>query len=133
MIPEILIGCQKSREMFSVDWNCMQGILGRRSPIRNDPSCYKSKQNNRAGDFQREQPNWIFGVSVMHSVSSRLTINIQQVGRVLQWPNEYRRSGAAAYGSCSTQTSCARDRAHLLRLAPAILRQPQRASGSFVE
>jgi hypothetical protein len=79
MIPEILVGCQKSREMSSVDWNCMQSILGRRSPIWNDPSCYKSKQNYRASDFQREQPDWIFRISVLHSVSIRLTVNRRSV------------------------------------------------------
>jgi len=29
----------------------------------------------------------------------RLTINIQQVVRVLKWPTEYERSGEATYGS----------------------------------
>jgi hypothetical protein len=60
-----------------------------------------------------------------------LTINMQQVVRVLQQPNECCRSGAAVYGSCSTPTSCGRDRAHSMRLAPAILRLPLRAAAAF--
>ena len=73
VIPEILVWCQKSRETSSVDSNCMESILGRRSPIWNDPSCYKSKENDCAGDFQRNQPDWTLRISVLHSVSSCLT------------------------------------------------------------
>src|SRR5277367_4420375 len=74
-----------------------------------------------------------FSWSLAINVRSRLTINIQQAVRILKRWNEYRESTGTAYGSDSAETSCARHGAELLRLAPAILRQSHRASGSFIE
>jgi hypothetical protein len=41
--PKMLVGCQKSRETSASDLNGMQSILGRRSPIWNEPSSDESK------------------------------------------------------------------------------------------
>jgi len=59
--------------------------------------------------------------------------NIQQLVRVLRWPNEYRRSGAAVYGSYSTETPCPRGGAELLRLAQAIFRLSQTVALAFAK